>query len=133
VNGQVDCLGILNGNNLPGTACQDSTGVGTWDANCTCSTSTSVQEFIQPIAELVLAPNPVNNLLTVNLVSGSAGTATMQIYELTGKQVSVTVLNLTIGQNKTALSTDDLQEGVYILKVAHDGAAITKRFVKMVR
>lgn len=41
--GQEDCLGIIGGPNLPGTACADSTGggffTGIWDANCICQTN----------------------------------------------------------------------------------------------
>ena len=37
--GAYDCLGVLNGNNLPGTPCwiPGTNFIGTWDANCTCS------------------------------------------------------------------------------------------------
>lgn len=39
VRSQVDCLGVLGGFALPGTACNDNdafTGTDTWDANCVC-------------------------------------------------------------------------------------------------
>jgi len=38
----MDCLGILNGPNLPGTSCTDSLGnAGTWSAACVCIANTS--------------------------------------------------------------------------------------------
>lgn len=40
-SGNVDCLGVPNGNAVPGSPCFDPvTGTpGTWDANCTCNTT----------------------------------------------------------------------------------------------
>jgi PKD repeat protein len=38
-NNTTDCLGVLNGPNVPGTPCQDPmTGTGIWNANCECIT-----------------------------------------------------------------------------------------------
>ncbi len=80
--------------------------------------------------KLTLAPNPVqaNQQLNVNLQSSADGTAQIEVFDLTGRRHHVSQANTIAGSQTISIPTDDLETGVYLLRVTNNGAQTTSRF-----
>ncbi len=94
-------------------------GNRTGDAVATPTTSTSKVL----VADLELAPNPVQDQLTVRYDSKWEGTAQLQVLDLMGRAVQVQWATVTVGKNQIELSTTVLQNGTYVLLITSDDVA----------
>ncbi|HYV91065.1 MAG TPA: T9SS type A sorting domain-containing protein [Chitinophagales bacterium] len=63
-----------------------------------------------------LFPNPVQNILTINLSSAYA-TASIAVYDVAGRKI---VLPTTVSNNKTQLNTTTLPNGIYMVHVINN-------------
>lgn len=83
--------------------------------------------------DLSVFPNPVGagQALSVLFTTEQAGLATIEIVDLSGKQVAQSQQFMTRGIQQHALSIDQLQKGVYVLKIEQNGIVEQKKFVKM--
>ncbi len=75
---------------------------------------------------ITLYPNPANDFVNVNFVSEVAENASVEIYDLMGKNVYRTTKSLNIGHNLFNISTDLFRQGIYTMKIV----AGNKRFVE---
>lgn len=91
------------------------------DLSYTCYNGLSVEEFNS--SNVNLHPNPVQNILTVDLKSNVD--TTIEIYDILGKRVFKNTINKTSNLNLQALKT-----GIYIVKITQNNKAITKKLVK---
>ncbi|RYD82567.1 MAG: PKD domain-containing protein [Sphingobacteriales bacterium] len=96
--------------------------------------STSIVTAIQPVYKevhtgLKLYPNPVNNILNINLDDKTQQQATMTIYSITGKQMQITIKP---ASDNMQLPVNELPNGLYFLEVKLDKSqTITRtRFIK---
>ena len=71
-------------------------------------------------------PNPVDNILNVEINSQVSGTFDVRIYDLFGQLVKMNQVELINGENKAFLNVNDLPEGCYLLQVT-DGEKMTSR------
>ncbi len=80
---------------------------------------------------VALYPNPVSNELNVEFVLETEKANELFIYDVNGRQRSVTNFNPSIGFNKVSIATQDLPAGIYFLQIpTADGTMIVNRFVK---
>jgi hypothetical protein len=83
-------------------------------------------------ANLAIAPNPVSNLLNINLqLAEPIQTAEVLILDYTGKIVHSEALdNLNGLRVEQQIAVNHLPNGIYILKIATDNGQLVRRFVK---
>lgn len=83
-------------------------------------------------ANLDIAPNPVSNLLNINLqLAEPIQTAEVLILDYTGKTVHAEALNNLGGRLvEQQIAVNHLPNGIYILKISTDNGQLVRRFVK---
>jgi hypothetical protein len=75
-------------------------------------------------------PSPVSNSLTLSYVLPEAGpAATLTIYDLSGRSLTTQPLDPTPGRHSLIIDVAGYPSGVYIARIADDGASISRRFV----
>ena len=80
---------------------------------------------IKDVSKLVSAyPNPITDILNIDAKGVVA--ESYSLYDLKGQLVAADV----IVENKTQLSTGNLQTGVYVLKVKTAAGIVVKRIIK---
>ncbi|PKV62986.1 T9SS type A sorting domain-containing protein [Pontibacter ramchanderi] len=75
-------------------------------------------------------PNPFQDVIKVTLTAPEAQTAVMTIYDMNGRRVMNKELQLDAGLNRMELNLEQLQSGMYILKVVGAGMESTTRIMK---
>jgi len=83
--------------------------------------------------QLRLAPNPVTDLLNVNLrvpPRSAEASAQLVVFNAAGQLVKRQNLALTAGENQFSLEVYDLQPGLYVLHLQHGGNRYISRFLK---
>lgn len=73
-----------------------------------------------------LYPNPVTNLLTIEIAQEFVEGSTVQLYDITGKLV----LKNKIEESVFTMNLKSLNAGVYLVKVANDNHSVVKRIIK---
>ena len=82
-------------------------------------------------SDINIYPNPVQNVLNVNLDINNSGVYTFNIFSITGQMISVEQINITSGNNLIRLNTNNLSSGSYILIISNDtNTSIQKLFTK---
>ncbi|WP_255593846.1 T9SS type A sorting domain-containing protein [Pontibacter sp. HSC-14F20] len=75
-------------------------------------------------------PNPFQDVIKVTLTAPEAQVAAMTIYDINGRRVMTKDLDLDAGVNMLELKLNQLQSGMYILKVVGAGMESTTRIMK---
>jgi PKD repeat protein len=78
---------------------------------------------------VILSPNPVRNILTVNL-SGRMTAATIAIYNLLGEIILIENYSTNIPGNEIHVDCGEYVEGLYFIEVTADNHSYRERFVK---
>lgn len=80
--------------------------------------------------EMTLSPNPVSHAVNIAFESTHTTTATLSVYDLTGKLILQIPQNLTEGYNKINLDLSSLNAGIYIIQMQNEVINLNKKFVK---
>ncbi|KAA5536881.1 Omp28-related outer membrane protein [Taibaiella lutea] len=99
------------------------------NASKTNNGTTSIEDVINT-ASVDIFPNPAMGSLFVSMDVVKSCTATFNICDITGRQLSSTSTMLKQGNNKQTLNTATLTPGLYILNVQTENGTIQKKFVK---
>ncbi len=75
-------------------------------------------------------PNPVSNILNIDLDLNEGAQMEMTIIDITGKQLRSRSLNLNSGVESIQISTQDLPQGSYLIRIGNEDGFINRRFVK---
>ena len=75
-------------------------------------------------------PNPVKNVLNIDLSAGNAVNVSYDMVNILGQSVESKDLGVLRGTNNLSINTENLSEGVYILTVQMGNEKITERIVK---
>lgn len=75
--------------------------------------------------EISLHPNPTANQATLTLDAKSNRELTMNILDITGKQISSTTTNIKEGKNEFVIETENLSSGVYFIQLQTENAVQT--------
>ncbi len=78
-----------------------------------------------------LYPNPVKDLLTLNISSVIATKATVLITDISGRTISSSSINLVKGNQSCTISATNLKVGDYQITLIWDNERITQRLVKL--
>ncbi|MBK8948196.1 MAG: T9SS type A sorting domain-containing protein [Flavobacteriales bacterium] len=92
--------------------------------------ATTAIDEVEAINELVVAPNPVNDVLTVSLNSIRSGALILEVLDVTGKLIHQQRANLAAGANTLRLDLAHLEAGPYLLRLNTEGTIRTERFVR---
>jgi hypothetical protein len=104
---------------MPGTVCY------VWDACTACGVSVAENA----IANLTVAPNPASDVVNFSFEANNAATATVTLFDLTGKVVATqTVATSTV--TIVEMNTTALQAGSYIYNVVAGEKVATGKLIK---
>ena len=82
-------------------------------------------------SDINLYPNPVQNILNIDINVNNAGNYTFNIYSITGQLITAEQINISSGENLIKLNTNNLNSGSYILIISNDNnTSIQKLFTK---
>jgi hypothetical protein len=78
-----------------------------------------------------LYPNPVRDLLHVQVNLRNRGAFTLHVIDSSGRKVQSTSREGMFGPNSTSMDLSGLKEGLYHLQMIHKGRTISERFLKI--
>ncbi len=88
--------------------------------------TTSVSEM-----PVTVYPMPFNDEITFSIDADLAGSATISIFDISGRTVSMTTISLTAGANTITLDAGDIQAGTYFYNIATDNQIATGQLIKV--
>ncbi len=81
--------------------------------------------------KLALYPNPFSKSISVSYVAATAGNATIQVTDLTGKVLLQLNKAIKVGANATELTElENLKQGIYILKLQFGDEQLIQKIIK---
>jgi PKD repeat protein len=88
-----------------------------------------------PVKSIILAgnpyPNPVLDILTIELNVPVSGTAAVEIINMEGRVIHRELTELSVGQNRICIQTSDFKKGVYQLRIKTEKQRpVQRRFVR---
>jgi hypothetical protein len=100
--------------------------------------ATEIYPLIQGVKEIDIIhnlsfdvyPNPVSDMLTVEMVSDRQSSYLWQMYDMTGKVVMSGDHQVNAGLNYLEIETSSLPEGIYLLHSNVKGKILTERIIK---
>ena len=90
-----------------------------------------VNELNNQISAVNIYPNPTSNSVFVDFNFNKSQSATLRIVDFTGKIVKEIPEYITMGQNHLDISTADLSQGVYMLKITSQEININHKIIVM--
>ncbi len=82
---------------------------------------TATKPDVNPINQLSVFPNPVQNILNIDLTTNE-GVSDIQIYDINGVQV----MTKSTSSAKSQLNVAKLPAGIYLIKVVKDGKVVSR-------
>lgn len=104
---------IINTGNVTGDASFNAIAAGISLSPANYCIPKSLQDLLFNDEGFQLSPNPVQNLLTINLSSPSAA-ATIAVYDVQGRKI---ILPTIFSNNNVQLNTAPLPTGIYMLQI----------------
>jgi uncharacterized repeat protein (TIGR01451 family) len=80
---------------------------------------------------VVIYPNPAKESFNVLFNSSVAGAANLMMYDNTGRKVLSTQEQIGVGQNKTSINTNTLENGLYFIELIQPNGAILKNVISI--
>ncbi len=132
--------GVINDQFVP-----DAAGVGIHTLTYTFADSLGCSDSAQADIEVVICtgiddansnvsavlfPNPVNNLLQINLESKISSQSEIFIFDASGKVVFQQTISIVSGQQMLTFPVENLSAGNYVFSMIHEEFRIQKEFVK---
>lgn len=88
-----------------------------------------IPEYYQnPFGSVQLYPNPVSDMLSIDLEVNQEMMLTTEVYNLVGQKVFSCVFNLQTGSNALSLATDQLEIGMYFINFLANKIQISQTF-----
>jgi len=91
--------------------------------------TTGVDEYINNNTVNVY-PNPVTDVLNINLEAIKSFEATISITDVTGKTIYTSQHSFVAGANNVAISTEAFATGNYFINIATEEGSVVKQFIK---
>ncbi len=83
------------------------------------------------LADIAIYPNPVKEILTVNITADKAESGMLYITDLSGKVFYNRTLNIVQGANVLPVNISNMANGAYIIKVQLSGDILVRKINKM--
>lgn len=118
-----------------GIAANNNTNInGDGTANSTLeieeATASSTNAGTRDFASILVAPNPVDANMYLQIVSPVAGRHTVRILNVSGIVEKEMTVNLTVGTNQVTAPIAELPVGLYLVQLAGEGQAVATRMLK---
>ncbi|MEO5572685.1 MAG: T9SS type A sorting domain-containing protein, partial [Bacteroidia bacterium] len=91
---------------------------------------TSVTELTDDVTDLVIYPNPTNNVLSIEMNLKEATSLNFRLYNLIGESLLHAEYFVTSGIFKKQLSISDFSNGIYFLKIATSKGMSVVKIIK---
>jgi hypothetical protein len=85
----------------------------------------------QNASNTVIYPNPAKESFTVMFRSNVSGIANLTMYDNTGRKVLNTIEQISVGQNKTSISTNTLESGTYFIELVQPNGTVLKNVISI--
>src|SRR5690242_9130732 len=95
-----------------------------------CSIETGITPIVEFAGDAKLSPNPVADILNVNIETNKMVNVTMKIIDVSGKMMTADQFSLNEGKNEVRLETESLYPGFYLLMITNGNATQAYKFVK---
>jgi hypothetical protein len=82
-------------------------------------------------ADFVVYPNPVKDIMKVDINAERADKGIMIITDINGKQVYIRNVNVAAGNNTFSIDINNMAQGAYIIKVQLTNDLVVKKFTRM--
>jgi len=79
---------------------------------------------------LELWPNPVSEEINLSLIGSRSNRLQLSVIDLNGRVVKSSSNAIAKGNNRYSLPVNDLESGMYLLRISNDNNEISRRFVK---
>ncbi|MEN9997044.1 MAG: hypothetical protein RI922_34 [Bacteroidota bacterium] len=83
-------------------------------------TALGLEEAVELVSELTVAPNPTTNATTVTMNASNNETVTIRLYDVAGKEISTSTKELIEGENEVVIEMSNLEAGKYFVKISND-------------
>lgn len=113
-----------NGNTAGDGSANSSLTVAEDDEN---STSNLDRDF----ATINIYPNPVGEVMTLDITSRTAGAFEVNFADVSGKILRTETISLTSGKNEKSFNVSDLQKGYYLIQLCGDEHVTAKQMIKL--
>ena len=126
--GDITFYAASNAVNLNG----NSTGDGTDNEMLTIQedAASSTFDLERRLAKMEVMPNPVGDLLTVQVTSRNSGDFTLRVVDVTGRVVQAEKVNLAAGLNRQDMDVAKLPAGLYILQLCGENHLAATQLLK---
>jgi len=88
-----------------------------------------VPEAAQRLSLAVPYPSPARDTLTLTYFLPEAQSATLSVYDISGRRIFTQLLDAVPGRHPLVLDVAGYPQGIYIARIAGEGASATRRFV----
>ena len=89
----------------------------------------NVGEAVNPMTSVRVYPNPVQDVLNIEVNASQASEMSIAVYNITGQKVMETSANLSTGYNTPSVNVSNLNSGIYFATVKANGFENTVKFV----
>lgn len=91
----------------------------------------STSDFFSEINEVSIYPNPSNTEFNIGFSNKTAGKVNIEFYNAQGKLVKSNQLNGTVGKNLAIVSVENLNKGMYFIKIKSENGVLqsTKKVI----
>lgn len=117
------------GTGVDGNSMNSNDGGSTATLNLTERT-VGIFNATQLDARVHVYPNPVADVLNLNIESAFLGEVWTEIMDLQGRVADTRTVNLALGANQERFEVNDLNTGTYLVRLTKDNKVLTTRFVK---
>ena len=76
-------------------------------------------------------PNPVNDVLNLEITSELTGTFETRIYNLFGQTIQINQVDLITGENTEVINVNDFPKGSYLFQVTDGEKMMSRKFMKL--
>jgi hypothetical protein len=95
------------------------------------ASSLSVEDSVLSVEHLQVYPNPVQDVVRLDISNGRMGAMNVQIIDVTGRTMKVFGFEKEQQDLQVSLSAGDLPRGNYFLKVQIGNWSVVRKLVKM--
>jgi bacillolysin len=110
------------------TLLRNNATLGTWFANQT-RRLLEVQDLSK--GEVKVYPNPFSDILSLSFEGTLNGEGKVQLFDMLGKEVYMTTVNVQSGKNTLQLNAPNLGKGAYILRITVQDRSLSQKLMKM--
>lgn len=124
--GVPDCLGVIDGPDVPGQPCDDANGNtvnDTWSLNCACVGQPIGIDEPAAAAAVVIAPNPSND--DIRIISPGGKLLAYTLHAVDGRLVR----NVGVNANNTMIERNGLESGSYFITLQFADGKATRKVV----